>query len=238
MDMATTNWGLNPNAIANTNVTTLVSFDPHDIDNVDHYYDYEADCAEQLVTAFDPRLDNNQLSFFSSQAPDPLYIDIDTGVLYDMDSQVVLGDVTDITLGTTLDPELVEHNTELLESIIEDPTNFEAFPEISDPRILETHIFSADSSDDPRPIIFITTVRTGTNIDDGDDLDTTPYRTPQACLGAGGVLTELSHAYANALDTTPEDALKAITDDFSINTDFDDYPNEVTFSGRLPLTID
>lgn len=236
--MATTDWGLTPNAIANTNVTTLVSFDPHDIDNVDEYYDYEPDCTEQLVSAWSPKLSDNQLHFFSSQAPDPLYINTDTGVLYDMDTEVALGDVTDITLGTTLDPELIENNAQLIENIIEDPTNFEAFPEITDPRILETHIFSSDSNDDPRPIIFITTVRTGTNIDDGDDLNTTPYRTAQACLGAGGVLTELAHAYATALDTTSTDVLDAITDDLVINTDFDDYPDEVTFSGRLPLTID
>lgn len=236
--MATTDWGLTPNAIANTNVTTIVSFDPYDIDNVDEYYDYEPDCPEQLVTAWRPGLSDNRLHFLSSQAPDPLYINTETGVLYDMDSEVALGDVTDITLGTILDPELIENNTQLIEDIIDDPTNFEAFPEISDPRILETHILSADSSDDPRPILFITTVRTGTNINNGDDLDTTPYQTAQGCLGAGGVLTEIAHAYATALDTTPTTALEAITDGLTINTDFDEYPDEVTFSGRLPLTID
>lgn len=68
-----------------------VKFTPNtDVDNLQLYYDHQ-DRDRDWITLHPSRVDEKTVYFISGEAPDPLELHLDTGELYDMDTNVLIG---------------------------------------------------------------------------------------------------------------------------------------------------
>lgn len=77
-----------------------VEFTPNtDVENLQLYYDHRNEDRD-WITLHPNSVEGDIVYFFSSAAPDPLELHVDTGELYDMDTNVLIGTDAEIIVAS------------------------------------------------------------------------------------------------------------------------------------------
>jgi hypothetical protein len=131
--------------VAHVPGTYLLSFDPYFLSDPEQYYDHDPTWGNQSVLMPSPRVtDRNDhiLPFLSPQAPDPLGLNTETGLVTDLDTGVDLGELTNISVPTVLDESDIETNADAIVDVCTSDGSYEALA-TGDPRFAHVRIEAA-----------------------------------------------------------------------------------------------